>query len=33
MIQDEERTRVELKKMFDSFVATKADLLKRLGVY
>ncbi len=32
-IQDEERTRVELKKMFDDFVATKADLLKRLGVY
>ena len=33
MIQDEERTRQELKKMFDSFVSTKADLLKRLGVY
>ena len=33
MIQDEERTRQELKKMFDAFVATKADLLKRLGVY
>ena len=33
MIQDDERTRQELKKMFDAFVATKADLLKRLGVY
>jgi hypothetical protein len=32
-IQDEERTRQELKKMFDNFVTTKADLLKRLGVY
>ena len=33
MIEDEERTRQELKKMFDSFVATKAGLLKQLGVY
>jgi SAM-dependent methyltransferase len=32
-IEDKERTRQELAKMFDDFKATKADLLKRIGVY
>ena len=32
-IEDKERTKVELTKMFDGFKAQKASLLKRLGVY
>ena len=31
-IQDEERTRTELKRIYDEFKAQKADLLQRLGV-
>ncbi len=30
-IEDEERTRVELRRIFDEFTALKSDLLKRLG--
>ena len=33
MIQDEDRTRQELAKMYDSFVSTKADMLRQLGVF
>ena len=31
-IQEEERTRTELKRIYDEFKAQKADLLQRLGV-